>query len=266
MMELFTLGAGRGYTESDVRQQARALTGFRNDWKPGVGNVNFRYDPTRHDPGVEDDLPQARRVHLEGLRAARGHASRTIRASSCASSGATSSPTTPDAATQRALEQLYVVERPRRCSPVVDGDPQASRALRRRAAGEVAGRLHRRAAAPHRPADRHDSVVVARLDGRTAALLSAERRRLGRHALARHRDLARPLVDRAQYVLAPVRARPRQGGAAVRRRDARRRTRSRSGTSRRSTEHDARRAPRPSRRGALSRMRRTRRGSASSTP
>ena len=31
MMELFTLGAGRGYTERDVREQARALTGFRDD-------------------------------------------------------------------------------------------------------------------------------------------------------------------------------------------------------------------------------------------
>ena len=53
MMELFTLGADRGYTESDVRQQARALTGFRNDWRQGAGNVNFRYDPTRHDAGVK---------------------------------------------------------------------------------------------------------------------------------------------------------------------------------------------------------------------
>jgi uncharacterized protein (DUF1800 family) len=53
MMELFTLGAARGYTESDVRQQARALTGFRNDWKKGAGNVNFRYDPQRHDAGMK---------------------------------------------------------------------------------------------------------------------------------------------------------------------------------------------------------------------
>src|SRR5690242_714108 len=53
MMELFTLGAGRGYTELDVRQQARALTGFRNDWRDGVGSVNFRYDPRRHDTGVK---------------------------------------------------------------------------------------------------------------------------------------------------------------------------------------------------------------------
>ncbi|HET8527708.1 MAG TPA: DUF1800 domain-containing protein [Gaiellaceae bacterium] len=53
MMELFTLGAGHGYTESDVRQQARALTGFRNDWRRGVGPTNFRYDPKAHDTGVK---------------------------------------------------------------------------------------------------------------------------------------------------------------------------------------------------------------------
>ena len=54
LMELFTLGAGRGYTEDDVREQARALTGWRNDWDDGVGDVNFRYDPNRHDTGIED--------------------------------------------------------------------------------------------------------------------------------------------------------------------------------------------------------------------
>ena len=51
VMELFTLGAGRGYTEDDVREQARALTGWRNDWEEGEGDVNFRYDPNRHDTG-----------------------------------------------------------------------------------------------------------------------------------------------------------------------------------------------------------------------
>ncbi len=50
-MELFTLGAGRGYTERDVREQARALTGFRNDWRRGAGNVNFRFERERHDGG-----------------------------------------------------------------------------------------------------------------------------------------------------------------------------------------------------------------------
>jgi hypothetical protein len=53
MMELFTLGAGRGYGEEDVRQNARALTGFRNDWKPNVGDVDFRYDPSYHDAGTK---------------------------------------------------------------------------------------------------------------------------------------------------------------------------------------------------------------------
>ena len=53
LMELFTLGAGRGYTEDDVREQARALTGWRNDWRDGLGDVNFRYDPERHDTGVK---------------------------------------------------------------------------------------------------------------------------------------------------------------------------------------------------------------------
>jgi uncharacterized protein (DUF1800 family) len=53
LMELFTLGAGRGYTEDDVREQARALTGWRNDWREGLGDVNFRYDPNRHDSGVK---------------------------------------------------------------------------------------------------------------------------------------------------------------------------------------------------------------------
>jgi uncharacterized protein (DUF1800 family) len=53
LMELFTLGAGRGYTERDVREQARALTGFRNDWREGVGPTRFRFDRERHDVGVK---------------------------------------------------------------------------------------------------------------------------------------------------------------------------------------------------------------------
>jgi uncharacterized protein (DUF1800 family) len=53
LMELFTLGAGRGYTERDVREQARALTGFRNDWKQGIGPYRFRFDRERHDVGMK---------------------------------------------------------------------------------------------------------------------------------------------------------------------------------------------------------------------
>ncbi|HWH93691.1 MAG TPA: DUF1800 domain-containing protein [Baekduia sp.] len=54
MMELFSLGADRGaYTETDVREMARALTGFRSDWSAELGSYNFRFDPARHDTGLK---------------------------------------------------------------------------------------------------------------------------------------------------------------------------------------------------------------------
>jgi uncharacterized protein (DUF1800 family) len=52
LMELFTLGADRGaYTETDVRELARALSGWRADWQDPDGFVNFRFDATRWDTG-----------------------------------------------------------------------------------------------------------------------------------------------------------------------------------------------------------------------
>jgi uncharacterized protein (DUF1800 family) len=52
MMELFSLGADRGaYTEDDVRELARALTGWRNDWSEARGDYNFRFDASYHDAG-----------------------------------------------------------------------------------------------------------------------------------------------------------------------------------------------------------------------
>jgi uncharacterized protein (DUF1800 family) len=51
LQELFTLGAGRGYGERDVRQMARALTGFRAEWSEGRGPHGFRYDKSFHDRG-----------------------------------------------------------------------------------------------------------------------------------------------------------------------------------------------------------------------
>src|SRR3954462_11018599 len=54
LMELFTLGADRGaYTEQDVREQARALTGWRNSWDDDVGLTNFRFDTRHHDSGMK---------------------------------------------------------------------------------------------------------------------------------------------------------------------------------------------------------------------
>ena len=49
MMELFTLGAGARYTETDVREQARALTGFTSDWSEAEGQHNFHFEDKRHD-------------------------------------------------------------------------------------------------------------------------------------------------------------------------------------------------------------------------
>lgn len=54
MMELFSLGADRGaYSEDDIREQARALTGWRNDWSSELGTYNFRFDPNWHDYGTK---------------------------------------------------------------------------------------------------------------------------------------------------------------------------------------------------------------------
>ena len=53
LMELFTLGEGQGYDERDVREQARALTGFRYSWRRGGGPTNFHFDPARHDAGTK---------------------------------------------------------------------------------------------------------------------------------------------------------------------------------------------------------------------
>jgi uncharacterized protein (DUF1800 family) len=57
LMELFSLGAsddsGYPYSEDDVREQARALTGWASDWDDTVGPTNFRFEPSLHDPGIK---------------------------------------------------------------------------------------------------------------------------------------------------------------------------------------------------------------------
>lgn len=53
LMELFTLGAHAKYTEADVREQARALTGWTNDWDENEGYVNFHFDDELHDGGTK---------------------------------------------------------------------------------------------------------------------------------------------------------------------------------------------------------------------
>ena len=53
MMELFTLGASNGYTENDVREQARALTGWHADYVQGSGASNFAFVDRLHDGGTK---------------------------------------------------------------------------------------------------------------------------------------------------------------------------------------------------------------------
>ncbi len=60
LMELFTLGIGH-YSEDDVKQAARALTGWRM-----VGD-DVRLIPTRHDPGAKTILGHTDALDADGL-------------------------------------------------------------------------------------------------------------------------------------------------------------------------------------------------------
>ena len=105
-------------------------------------------------------------------------------------------PVPPRAATQRSLERLYVKQR-LRDRPGRRGDPAPPRALRRAADGQVAGASTSPGccAALGRGIDTEAWTWLLE-PRRPAALLPAERRGLGRHALARHGHLPRALGDR----------------------------------------------------------------------
>lgn len=112
LMELYGLGADRGaYTEDDVRQMARALTGFTADYSESLGHDNFRYDPSRHDGGVKTvfaGTPHERSGRLTWEDAVHAvvdhplHASFVVRKLWSAFI-----PTEPTVETQRQLEALY---------------------------------------------------------------------------------------------------------------------------------------------------------------
>ncbi|MFN0092790.1 MAG: DUF1800 family protein, partial [Acidimicrobiales bacterium] len=70
LLELFTLGVNNGYTEKDVREAARALTGFTFDYD----TKRFGYDPDRHDDGVKRILGRTGRfTALDVVDIAIGH-------------------------------------------------------------------------------------------------------------------------------------------------------------------------------------------------
>jgi len=57
LMELHTLGVNGGYTQADVTQVARILTGWTVE-RPVRGG-GFRFDPNRHEPGTKKVLGKA---------------------------------------------------------------------------------------------------------------------------------------------------------------------------------------------------------------
>ncbi len=67
LMELFTLGSG--YTESDVREAARALTGFEFDWQGGdyADPTRYRWNEEAWDPGVKRIFGQSGRFRPDDV-------------------------------------------------------------------------------------------------------------------------------------------------------------------------------------------------------
>jgi uncharacterized protein (DUF1800 family) len=63
LMELFTLGVGGGYTEKDVKEGARALTGWALDRATGEA----RFDPARFDNGSKTILGQTGDFSADGF-------------------------------------------------------------------------------------------------------------------------------------------------------------------------------------------------------
>ena len=205
LQELFCLGAGRGYSERDVRQLARALTGFRNDWTD-AGPTRFRYDAQVPRPEREAHLRQARQVTAGRRACGWSRATAATPSSWSRSSGATSSRPSRARRRSKALAQLYVAQRPRG-PPAAGGDPRATPTSTTRGKRMVkppvvqaAGMLR----AVGRGIDTQRLGVAVR-ERRPVPVHAAQRLRLGRHALAGHRHLPRALAD------GPARSASRRG-------------------------------------------------------
>jgi uncharacterized protein (DUF1800 family) len=108
LMELFTLGADRGaYTENDVRELARSLSGWDYDWSGELGAHNFHWDEQdRWDPGYKTVFGQTGRWTWEdACRMVVDH--RLHPSFFVPKLWSYFIPTPPDAGTQAKLEALY---------------------------------------------------------------------------------------------------------------------------------------------------------------
>lgn len=124
LMELFALGADRGaYTETDVRELARALAGWTADWQDPVGFVNFRFLSTRADTGTKTlwaGMPHARSGAFNWSDACNLVLDNPYhRSFFVLKLWSYFVPSPPSAATQAALEELYVSSG-RMIGPVVE--------------------------------------------------------------------------------------------------------------------------------------------------
>ena len=131
--------------ERDVRELARALTGWRADWREGAGMVDFRYDKTWHDRGVEARLRQARPLRLARRVPTSRLGHERTRRSSSRSCGATSSRSRRRPSTRARAGAALRARAPRR-PPGARRDPAPPRALLRPAHGQAARRVRRRPA------------------------------------------------------------------------------------------------------------------------
>jgi uncharacterized protein (DUF1800 family) len=117
LQELFCLGAGRGYSERDVRQLARALTGFTNDWTDS-GPARFRYERKLHDPKPKRIYgKRGKFTWQEGVKLVTRH--RRHPEFMVSKLWGYFIPTQPSAATVRALARLYVAKQ-REVRPVLE--------------------------------------------------------------------------------------------------------------------------------------------------
>ncbi|MEA2215718.1 MAG: hypothetical protein QOK19_1279 [Solirubrobacteraceae bacterium] len=108
MMELFSLGADRGaYTETDVREMARALSGWSAEWTESSGLQNFRFEASRHDAANKTVFGHAGKWSWED--AVRLCVAHPLHASFFVSKlWSYFVPTPPDEATLASLQGLYL--------------------------------------------------------------------------------------------------------------------------------------------------------------
>ena len=110
MMELFSLGADRGaYTEDDVREMARALTGWTAEWTESSGPAELPLRTPRATTPATRRCSARPATGATKTRCACASPTRCTRRSSSASCGATSSRRRPPEATLASLQGLYLV-------------------------------------------------------------------------------------------------------------------------------------------------------------